>query len=570
MSQFNSLLILDVDENAGNEYNQVSNDEDNVIYYMLDAEGIKYYESINFVQESSHQSASTSILQNDSIYIYPNKYICDHCGKTFSQKNNIRLHMNRHKFFEFECHACGKKYKTIQSLRYHLRQHFEIYSCEICGQEFKHKKLFIAHNASAHNQELLIKCNFCARKFARIDIRDAHERSVHHVNGNYHSAQYNCKEKPCQESFIYRNELVNHMILHHYTGNIHSCHECGKNFKKKSLLTQHMKIHEKNTMKYFCDICQQSFTYKSGLIKHLKRNRCNKILKIRSLNNFSKHQMKEIAKKQLLEITVSNSSVVKNLKLQSSIENDFEKNNRIARESNMNLGCFNEAVEHYNDVKFNFICDICNANYKTKVLLSKHIKNTHLLEMNSEKHLKIHKITKALYKCPECDKVFKREFDVVSHQKNTHSSIKIYVKCEQCGKTILERSLKSHMINQHSEKANYKPFICEYCGKRERYEKNILRHVNSVHIPQNRGITYKCPDCPEIFFRVRDLRAHSFVHFTGKIYSCDLCNKQFKKNYDLRTHMNAHKNSQVPKQCPKCNRFFQTKSGLYRHLRNHD
>lgn len=134
-----------------------------------------------------------------------------------------------------------------------------------------------------------------------------------------------------------------------------------------------------------------------------------------------------------------------------------------------------------------FICDICDKRYLTKHLLCLHKKSHENLkeykcnkdsctfETNSpydlNNHIKrIHNPTRP-YKCSECEKMFKRRCDMINHKKSVHSEIKTYVKCPVCETIILEKGLQSHMINRHSEKAQQKPFVCNICGKRERYEK---------------------------------------------------------------------------------------------------
>lgn len=150
----------------------------------------------------------------------PKSFTCDHCGKVFRSKDNLRLHMSHHrKHFYVECRACKRGYKSIQSLRYHLRQHFEHHQCETCGMVFEHKKLLHGHVAAKHNHELQVQCHFCTRLFARSDVRDAHEKEIH-KNGKVGS-HFKCNE--CDEAFDLRDELMSHKILNHFSGVIHTC-----------------------------------------------------------------------------------------------------------------------------------------------------------------------------------------------------------------------------------------------------------------------------------------------------------------------------------------------------------
>lgn len=240
----------------------------------------------------------------------PKIFTCDNCGKVFRSKDNLRLHMSHHrKHFIVECRACKKTYKSMQSLRYHLRQHFEHHQCETCGTVFEHKKLLLGHIAAKHNQELMLQCRFCARKFSRNDVRETHEREIH-KNGKVGS-HFRCNE--CECAFDLREELMNHKILNHYSGIIHTCEECGKNFRKKSLLDMHMNSHKEKTIQ--CEVCKMMFTFVTGLAKHKKLNRCKGPPKKSHKDVLTKEEIAVIAKQQLFEITVNPAAI--------KVEDDF-------------------------------------------------------------------------------------------------------------------------------------------------------------------------------------------------------------------------------------------------------
>lgn len=231
----------------------------------------------------------------------PKIFTCDNCAKTFRSKDNLRLHMSHHrKHFIVECRACKKTYKSMQSLRYHLRQHFEHHQCETCGKVFEHKKLLIGHIAAKHNQELMLQCQYCTRMFSRADVRDAHEREIHR-NGFRAGSHFKCNE--CECAFDLRDELTSHKILNHYAGVLHTCCDCGKNFKKKSLLDMHAMSHKEKTLQ--CDVCKMMFTFVTGLSKHKKLGRCKGPPASAPASKLNKEEIAKIAKAQLLEITVN-------------------------------------------------------------------------------------------------------------------------------------------------------------------------------------------------------------------------------------------------------------------------
>lgn len=249
-----------------------------------------------------------------------------------------------------------------------------------------------------------------------------------------------------------------------------------------------------------------------------------------------------------------------------------------------------------------FECDQCPKRYLTEFLLGQHKLSHENLKTQKcdlcsfatnapydlKNHIKrIHNATKD-YVCNDdtCGKAFKRRCDMENHRRSVHSAVKIYVKCPTCDVIVLEKGLQSHIINRHSAKSREKPFVCQVCGKAERYEKNLQRHYDSVHEPGDRGVRYPCNECDQSFFRRRELTAHSFEHFNGKVHSCLECGNMYKSKKELTNHVRTHSKlsscSILKSQffqlyshrckewpCPICNVVFQTKSGRSKHMRRH-
>lgn len=229
-----------------------------------------------------------------------------------------------------------------------------------------------------------------------------------------------------------------------------------------------------------------------------------------------------------------------------------------------------------------FKCEQCHKTYLTNHLLVIHLKSHDNLkeykceecpfETNSpydlSNHVKrIHNPVRA-YDCAKCSKFFKRRCDLRNHYESVHSELKTYVKCPVCETIVLEKGLPSHMINRHSTKGMARPYVCNICGKAERYEKNLQRHYDSVHDPKDRGVIYSCTECEEVFYRRRELTAHSFVHYKGIVHSCETCGNNYKSKKELTNHEYAHRPIDFP--CPLCNQVFQTKSGRGKHMKKHE
>ena len=82
---------------------------------------------------------------------------CEHCGKGFGSKMNLKQHMNTHrskteKEYSFNCEKCGKCFTSKQGLTEHDRIHENIkpFPCDICGKFFRKQGGLRAHKITVH------------------------------------------------------------------------------------------------------------------------------------------------------------------------------------------------------------------------------------------------------------------------------------------------------------------------------------------------------------------------------------------------------------------------------------
>ncbi|KAK4885663.1 hypothetical protein RN001_001934 [Aquatica leii] len=83
-----------------------------------------------------------------------NQFICDHCGKYFSNEAVLRDHINYiHKEVkQFKCAKCDKCFKRKSELTRHLSAHSDLrpYCCEICSNTYKRISHLRRHEENAH------------------------------------------------------------------------------------------------------------------------------------------------------------------------------------------------------------------------------------------------------------------------------------------------------------------------------------------------------------------------------------------------------------------------------------
>lgn len=235
----------------------------------------------------------------------------------------------------------------------------------------------------------------------------------------------------------------------------------------------------------------------------------------------------------------------------------------------------------------NFICNICQKSYRSKVCLRVHIKHKHPSESSPLRFqcdecgkifkwkdtLKDHLIlkhqhsepgTKLLwchfcskkflhktqleyhlpkhndfrpYQCQKCGKRFKYKHSWKKHNITVHSDKREF-QCDTCGKTFKTKNyLCTHEINVHQQNI---PFKCRFCEKSLKTKKILNYHIQQVH--QKKERKFICSICFEAFVSPKDLLRHSKIHSKIKDFQCDHCHKSFSRADNLQSHQKTHKN----------------------------
>ena len=152
-------------------------------------------------------------------------------------------------------------------------------------------------------------------------------------------------------------------------------------------------------------------------------------------------------------------------------------------------------------------CDHCGKEYRNRFRLQRHIYELH--NKNPPPHLaekrlkqKSENTTSEVFKCEECEKVFKKKNSLILHKRGFHEGKKDFM-CTHCGFcTLYKQALKFHITEVHEGRKDHK---CKHCGKDFSSDRAIKRHIMTVH----EGLKpYQCPHCGIAYGQSNDLKRH--------------------------------------------------------------
>lgn len=153
-------------------------------------------------------------------------------------------------------------------------------------------------------------------------------------------------------------------------------------------------------------------------------------------------------------------------------------------------------------------------------------------------------LRQASVKCQECSVDFRNDGNLRRHMRTAHSIIPGHIKCEHCRATFTsERSLSLHMMKIHSRRENCDAEGTTVRGQTNRYtEVSMGTRKNGIE----KAKLFKCHKCSYMSKWQGNISRHfDGVHLKLRLYPCNECDRRFNTSSNLAVHKMTHQTSGI-------------------------
>ncbi len=469
-----------------------------------------------------------------------------------------------------QCEICYKWLPDFGHMGDHLMVHkeelFPTIGKPIEKYFFEGKEISVA---SSHNYSKWKECSLCGH-FVKDISRHV---DVDCCGKGYPEVRYNLSAKTCDESVDGSEENF---------GNIPTkkCKFCGKEVHD---IIGHM---ESMHVKIPCIKCKGTF-HQDEIDKHkcsetvrMQCNVCNEWLSKAEFNQHLKKKHLEPKSYSCLQCDAvfnRDRSLKYHAEIHSGLAMACHKCDKVFP-GPLHLASHEEFVHSTEGQRF--YCDKCDAHYKQKKMLARHVKLEHgdkpknietlechichkqLQSKNSlRQHVKLVHATSKDFQCEKCPKTFVTKARLKDHLMHAHSDVRSE-SCDECSKTFkTPTSLKVHKERVHNN--DVRSHSCPKCNKAFKMDRDMRKHMLTMHGPQGDPVPCKYLGCSQVFKTKKAMETHLKIIHIETV--CRQCDKEFRFVQDYRVHMAEHAGKQIHT-CPVCKKLYHQRYLLVNHM----
>ncbi|XP_034363477.1 zinc finger protein 473 isoform X2 [Arvicanthis niloticus] len=431
--------------------------------------------------------------------------------------------------------------------------HAKCFRCKKCGKTFS-RAFHLAQHHKAHTQRLY-ECASCPAVF------NLRKHFFLHRKTHFPRTVFQCQE--CRRIFNRRSALIKHQAVH--TGEkSYKCNECGKAFNHSSTLKLHQRTHS-GEKPHRCSECRRTFIRRADLTEHQRVH-----------SGFRPHQCPLCAR------SFSRPSHLSRHLLSHAAERLFG-----CAKCKETFGHKEQLERHYkiHTIECSYECKQCGEHFICRSTLNCHL-SIHIRENTSKKVLgQNSQHTEKCFKNTKCGKAFNHSKYLGQHEKThtqvtscehspcaetcdqstrliCHPSICAAIKPNDC--TEPERCVHDTSVSEHQPSQREWPFKCDICNRTFKQSAHLSKH-QLIH---TREKPFKCSECDRAFKQSNYLIQHQKIHTVEKHFECSECGKTFHQKSCLSKHQKIH-SGEKPFKCGDCEKAFISGAHLIRHQRIH-
>ncbi|XP_069496689.1 zinc finger protein 585A-like isoform X2 [Ambystoma mexicanum] len=543
---------------------------ENELHAPLEHEG----EIPKSMNPSNEQITQTSLMT----------YICNKCGKCFSDASSHIVHCSCPKDKLYTCDECVETFLDSSSLLAHQKIHIQEKqnTCSECGKKCVSALFLFKHQEKKHPglipKKEVYQCHRCVTCFSDL------------ISLRMHVQEHAGKEilyQPADMKPEKNNLSLEHMNIRE---KVHSANECregctdalgprihmqeltGKEIitqpsdivpKRETLIVKEITNSEKE---HSCNECGKCFCDSLGLGIHRQEHKAKEILPPPGDTNPKSETLSQekadLGEKQHL-CTVCDKTFCDSKSL--GIHQQEHPGEEIKTQPD-HIRPKNErfTLEDVHLTEKQHSCNECEKTFCDALGLRIHQQEhtgenmlTQAFPIKLERedyNLEDTNVIGKEHSCSDCGQTFCDSQSLTEHQKEHEKTEMVTVPGES----------RPEGMNASESSQKEKQHCCTECGKRYRYAPQLASHLK-IHTGER---PFPCGDCGKTFRDTILLRKHQRIHTEEKPYSCDECGKTFSVKGYLFRHQKIH-TGKKPHICKLCGRGFTHASTLIKHHRTH-